>query len=77
MPVVLPQRRGAHGSTRLRTTRRGVLAIDAGLGVIAALAAVLLLPGLALVAIGALLVTAACLLPFAIRRWRARRSRFR
>lgn len=47
--------------------------VDIGVGVLAAVAALLLAPGIAIVAVVALLILVICLVSLAIGRWRSRR----
>jgi hypothetical protein len=57
---------------RLQRRRRYLLRVDMGFALLVALAALLLSPGLAMVAVVALLVLAVCLVSLAIGRWRSR-----
>jgi hypothetical protein len=57
---------------RLQRRRRYPLRVDMGFALLVALAALLISPGLAMVAVVALLVLAVCLVSLAIGRWRSR-----
>jgi Flp pilus assembly protein TadB len=53
--------------------RRRLLRLDIGFGLLAAVAALVIAPGLAVAALLALLVLGVCLLSLAVGRWRSRR----
>jgi Flp pilus assembly protein TadB len=53
--------------------RRRLLRVDIGLGLLAAIAAVVLAPGLGVVAVVALAVLMVCFVSLAIGQWRSRR----
>jgi Flp pilus assembly protein TadB len=53
--------------------RRHLMRVDTGLGLLIAVVALLLAPGVAIVAIAALLVLAGCIVSFVFERWRSRR----
>ena len=59
---------------RLQARRsRYLLRVDFGLGALVAAVALLFAPGVAIVAVGALLVLAICIVSFVFGRWRSRR----
>jgi O-antigen/teichoic acid export membrane protein len=58
---------------RQKRTRRYLTRVDIGLGLLIAAVALLLAPGVAVVAVVALLVLAICVVSFVFARWRSRR----
>ena len=72
-PKPMSDTRKLRVSRRLEHRRRSVLRVDMGMGLLAAVAALLLAPGLALVAVVALLVLAVCFISLAVGRWRSQR----
>ena len=59
---------------RQASRRRYLFRVDIGLGLLIAAAALLLAPGVAIVAVVALLVLAICTLSILLERWRAHRG---
>jgi hypothetical protein len=63
-----------HARRRHASRRRYLFRVDIGLGLLVAVAALLLAPGVAIVAVGALLLLAICTLSILLERWRSRRG---
>jgi hypothetical protein len=61
-----------HARRRQARRRRYLIRVDIGLGLLIALAALLITPGLAIVAVVALLVLAICGVSMLLGRWRSR-----
>ena len=63
-----------HARRRQANRRRYLFRVDIGLGLLIAVAALLLAPGVAIVAVVALLVLAICSVSILLGRWRSRRQ---
>lgn len=75
-----PMRRGSsgpHSETRMEHMHRNPLRLDMALGLAAAVAALLIAPGLAIVAVAALSTLGVCLVSLVIGRRRSRRGEVR
>jgi Flp pilus assembly protein TadB len=62
-----------HARRRQASRRRYLFRVDIGLGLLVAVVALLLAPGVAIVAVAALLVLAICGVSILLERWRSRR----
>jgi uncharacterized membrane protein len=63
-----------HARRRQASRRRYLFRVDIGLGLLIAVVALLLAPGVAIVAVAALLVLAICIASILLERWRSRRG---
>jgi fatty acid desaturase len=63
-----------HARRRQESRRRYLFRVDICLGLLIAVAALLLAPGVAIVAVAALLVLAICVVSILLERWRSRRA---
>jgi Flp pilus assembly protein TadB len=64
-----------HARRRQARRRRHLLRVDMGLGIVVALVALLVSPGLAVIGAAALAVLAICVVSILFERWRSRRRR--